>query len=139
MANKGYVLQSSDNDVANVSNILKETTGIDLKTIATHTIYSVPTGKKLILQDVIVLISADDTASVAATVRVGITAAFTEFVGNTTLTGLLSAGQYLSLAESAGTSTRKVMSNGDAVSLDITTGATATTLTATVYVIGYLV
>lgn len=51
MANKGYVLQSSDDDIHNVSNILKVTDSIDLKSVAASTIYTVPTGKKLILQD----------------------------------------------------------------------------------------
>lgn len=139
MATKGYVLQDADNDIRNVSNILASVESINLKTVAQTTLYTVPSQKKVIIQDIILLITDDDTASVGATLRVGKSAAYDEFVDNKTMSGLLNAGAYASLMEQVGSGTMKVMSNGDVIALDVTTGATATTLTATAYVIGYLV
>ena len=136
---RGYVLEQDNNDVKNVTNVLARVDSINLKTVAQTTLYTVPTSKKVIIQDILMMISDDDSASVGATVRVGKTAAFNEFVDNKTMSGLLNAGAYASLMEQVGSGTMKIMSNGDVIALDVTTGATATTLTATVFVVGFLV
>lgn len=139
MATKGYVLQDSNDDITNVSNILATVDSIDLKATGQTTLYTVPSQKKLVIQDILVMITDDDSASVAAVVRVGKSAAYNEYTDNITLTSMFNAGSYTFLSPTGGSiALRKVMSNGDVVALDVTTGATATTLTASVSVIGYL-
>ncbi len=118
--------------------LLSTTTGIDLKTTGQTTLYTVPGGKTLVITDVIIYLTNGNTITVAAIVRVGKTAAFNQYIDNTTLTGLSATGNYLSLGSATTLEVHSVFDAADVVKLDVTTGATATTDTVTVYVFGFL-
>jgi len=117
-------------------NILNEVTGINLKTTGPTTLYTVPADKILYLTDIILVITAADTFATPVTVRVGLDPAFTEWLAATSLTGLDSVGDFISLGKVAAGMIHKVFAAGEVVALDITVGAGATTLTATAYPIG---
>lgn len=117
-------------------NILNEVTGIDLKATGPTTLYTVPADKVLYLTDVILVITASDTFATPVTVRVGLEAAYTEWLAATSLTGLDAVGDFISLAKTAAGLIHKRFAAGEVVKMDITVGAGATTLTATAYPIG---
>lgn len=122
--------------------LLATVTSIDLKTTGQTTLLTVPgsgVGKVIITR--IILRATSVSAPVSApTVRVGLASAYTEWQ-----TGMMSTAFGSSVVVDMFTDIglittslgRKVFSTSDVVKLDITTGATATTLTATAYVYGY--
>lgn len=123
----------------NVSLKLARVTGIDLKSAASTNLYTVPAGKTLYVTDVIVEITAVNTFATAATVEVGKTAAFDEWISATALTGLDTVGEFVSLASSAALVVHKTFAATEIVALNVTVGAGATTLTGAATIFGYLI
>ena len=113
--------------------------GVDLKTVGQTTLYTVPSGKTLVIVEVIARLTAASGVTVAPVIRIGKAAAYNEWLGLTTLTGLDVAEEFIKLAESASALVYKTFAAGEVVKVDVQTGATATTMTATFYVFGYLV
>lgn len=120
-------------------------TGVDLKATGQTTLLSVPntppvTGKKFFVKDVMVRISAADTVTVAPTIRIGKAAAYTEYFPATALTGLDAVGEYKWLSEYLGAADiHSAFDLGDTIKLDVTIGATATTLTAEIHLFGIFI
>jgi hypothetical protein len=80
---------------------LATVTGIDFKTTGQTTLYAVPSNYTCIVTDIILRITDSSGFSVAPVVRVGKASGYSEFVGNTTLTGLDAVNEYVSLASAA--------------------------------------
>lgn len=115
--------------------ILSITTGIDLKTIATTNLYTVPAGRRCVVTGIIIHVTAATAFTGAPTLGVGIAAGeidimpFTALTGLTILDGLYRyspEGYYVSGAAA------------DVIKLGIDTGAIATTATGEVTLIGFL-
>ena len=113
--------------------ILSETTGVDLTSIAQTTLLS-PTVDQA-LAAIIIKITASDTVTVAPILSIGTnTPDWDDVFLQQQLLGLNEVDNIWSIP-TVGLS-RKLQS-GDALKLDVTTGATAVGLTATVYVMGF--
>ena len=115
--------------------ILSITTGIDLKTVATTNLYTVPTGRRGVVTGIIIHVTAADTFTVAPTLGVGVAAGEVDIMPSTALVGLTvldglyrysPEGYYVSVAAAG------------VIKLGIDTGATATTATGEVTLIGFL-
>lgn len=120
-------------------------TGVDLKTTGQTTLFTVPntpvtTGKKFIVTDILVRVDTANTVTVAPIIRVGKSAGYTEYITTATLTGLDAVGEYKYLSEyMTGADVHTQFDLGDVIKLDVTTGATATTLTADFYLFGIFI
>lgn len=115
--------------------ILSITTGIDLKSVATTNLYTVPTGKRCVVTGIIIHVTTADTFTVAPTLGVGVAAGEADIMPSTLLTGLTildglfrysPEGYYVSVAAAG------------VIKLGVDTGATATTATGEVTLIGFL-
>lgn len=131
----GYLLEGADGVISRLASV----SGVDLKTVASTNLYTVPTGKSLVVTEVIIRITVSSGFAVAATVSVGKTAAFTEWLVATAMTGLSALGSFRKLSDSVAALVHGMFTAGEVLALNVTVGATATTLTATVDVYGYLV
>lgn len=118
--------------------LLSSTASINLKTQTATALYTVPAGKTLVTCEIIVRITASSGFAVAATISVGKASSYNEVVAATALTGLSAVGSCVNLMDASALQIFNVMNAGDVVSINVGTGATATTLTATVDYIGYL-
>lgn len=118
--------------------LLSTTASIDLKTVAATALYTVPTGKTLTIIDVIPTVTAADTVLAAATASIGKSASYNEYMAATAITGLTVVGMYISAASLATALVRKTFAAGEVVAWNTTIGATATALTVSVDLIGYL-
>jgi hypothetical protein len=110
---------------------------VDMKSTGQTTLLTVPDAAYLIITEVLVIVTDEDTITVAPAVSVGISASYDEWIGSTTLTGLNATGEYASLSYSATIPVRKMFSPSDVVKIDVRTGATATTFRASIQVFGY--
>ncbi len=115
--------------------LLSRTLSIDAKTVAATTLYTVPTGRSAVILGVIIRCTVATAVTVVATARLIGTSG--TIVGATALTGLDTATEafFLNVANSV----FKLQVATDLIQLDITVGATATTQTFTVDLLGYLV
>jgi hypothetical protein len=116
--------------------ILSITTGINLKTVAATTLYTVPASRKAVITEAIVHVTAATTYTVGATVSVGQNSA--------TYNDIIPATALLALAadnadELLDTNPFVVVAASTAIKMDVSVGATATTATAQVILIGFLV
>lgn len=119
--------------------VLKKVTAMDFLATGSGASYTVPTGKTLILTDVLIR-ATDITDFVAvATLRIGKTTAFTEWLAATALTGLNAVGKFVSLGSFATGLVHQTFAAGEAVVVNVTIGALATTFSGDVFFIGYLV
>jgi hypothetical protein len=136
----GYLLNNNQVETPIASKIgpIAIVTSIDLKATGQTTLFTVPTGKTLHILDVLIEITAVSVFATAAVVQVGKTAAFNQWAALKTLTGLNAVGLEQSLAAIT-TGPRATFAADDVVSLDVQTGAGATTLTAKAHLIGYLI
>lgn len=136
----GFVIQNGQIEVpiANTIGELAIIPSINLKTTGQTTLITVPAGKTLDIVDIRLIVTAANTIAVAPALRVGKSPSYNEWAPITTLTGLNATNQVFSLATSAAGLIRSVFVAGETVKLDVTTGATATTLTATAVVFGYM-
>jgi len=120
----------------NSSNILSTTTGINAKTVATTNLYTVPAGKTAIITGVIIRCTVATAVTVVPTLGVGIAAGEADIMPSTALTGLDLTTEFYRY------SVEGVVVTGAAaavIKLGIDTGATATTMTIAVDLIGYLI
>lgn len=138
MATGGYVLTLPDGSITNCVTVLNKVTGIDLKTTGQTTLFTVPSGLTLVITDVMMMITTVSVFATAAIIRIGKASAYNEWLPLTTLTGLNTVNQVVSLNSSAALAIRQTFAAGEVVKLDVQTGAGATTLTASAHVLGYL-
>ena len=123
--------------VGSVPTLLSRTTGINLKTIGTTDLYTVPTGKTLVITQVVIRLSAADTIAVVATGGIGTNGTQDDIIPAIALTGLTGLTKIFMMANNNLIST---VAAGDAVvKLGIDVGATATTATGIVDLFGYLI
>lgn len=116
--------------------ILASVTGIDMKATGQTLLLTVPTGKKCVITNAIIRATAVDTVTVVPIISIGQGGSFNDLVGATSLTGL--NGQFaIDLFSSIGANTYTVYNAGDQIQLNIATGATATTLTGAIELMGY--
>jgi len=120
------------------------TGSIDGKTIGNTTLLlgedgttAVPTGRQFIVDKVIVIPTNTSGVITPPTISIGKTAAsYVDVVIGTALTGLTSTLTHATLSPFVGSS---VMDAGESLVLRVSTGATATTYTFKVVLIGYLI
>lgn len=111
--------------------------GIDLKSVGQTTLFTVPNGKKCLIEDVILEVTAASTVTVAAVARIGKASLYTEWITGTTLTGLDAVGEVINLARSANLLVHQTFNANDVIKFDVTVPATATSLTITAHIFGY--
>jgi len=119
--------------------LLASVSGIDLKTAAQTTLYTVPTGKTCLITEVVLFATAATAVTSAPIIRIGKTAGFNEWLGLTTLTGLDTTNEFLSLSKSANLLIHQSFAAAEVIKIDVGTVATATTLTVKAFVFGFLV
>ena len=145
-ANKGFAHLEASTSKLQASEVplgfgqpLISVTGVDLKNTGQTTLYTVPSGKALIITDIIPVITAIDTVAVFPIIRIGKASSYNEWLSLTTIPSVTAAGQAFSLNTSGALAIRSIFTAGEVVSVDVQTAATATTLTATFHVFGYLI
>lgn len=134
----GYILSLDDGSIQNGVSVLAKITGVDLKTTGQTTLYTVPTGKTLVLTNVIAIITTASVFATPAIIRIGKAAAYAEWLPLTTLTGLDTANKIIQLATATTLAIEQTFAAGEVIKIDVQTGAAATTLTASFHVLGYL-
>lgn len=114
---------------------LSSSAAVNLKTVGTTNLYTVPTGKNAIITDVIIRCTDAASFTVAPAVGVGVAAGEDDIMSSMTLVGFTALnkvfrysceGTYVSVAA------------GSVIKLGVDTGATATTATAEVILRGFL-
>ncbi|MCC6752059.1 MAG: hypothetical protein IT371_30685 [Deltaproteobacteria bacterium] len=131
VANRAYPRRDTS-----IPHLLAEITGVDLKTAAVTTLYTVPTGLVALWQRILVKPSAAVAVATAPTVSVGINGTYDDVVFPIALTGLTSTSLYWALPLVA---QARVGVAADLLRLEVDTPATGTSLIATVYLYGTLV
>lgn len=116
--------------------VLSRTGSIDLKVATTTNLYTVPTARVAIVTDIVFRVTAATAFTVAPTLGVGVAAGEADIMGSTVLTGFTVLGGlfryscegfYVSVAAAS------------VIKLGIDVGATATTATGEVTVLGFLI
>jgi len=119
--------------------ILATVTEIDLKTEAQTTLYTVPAGKTLIIQEVLLINTAVDNVTTPGIVEIGFSPDYDNFIDNTTLNADFNVlGDVLHLKNN-NNEINDNMPESTVIKLDVTTGSTATTHTVKAIVIGFLI
>jgi hypothetical protein len=119
-----------------VMNGTKTTTGIDGKSIANTTLYTVPTGRQLIVERIIIIPTTTAAVVTPPTVSIGKTGAgYIDVVAAGALTGLTATLTSATLAPIVGAS---VIDSGESLVLRVSSGASATSYTFKAVVIGTL-
>jgi hypothetical protein len=120
--------------------LLSSTPSVDMKTVATTNLYTVPTGKTAIVTKVII---RNPSASLAGGVcTFGKTTAKTDFLGSQTLTNISTVTTGVAILQPVPNATPVLGLAYVATAIfciDVTTGITAASGTATIDVFGYLV
>lgn len=124
---------------ANTYGLLNTVSGVDLKATGQTTLYTVPSGKSAIITEIVGVISSANTVAVPPAARIGLASAYTEWMPITTFTGINATNQFFNLSSSGALLIHTLFTTGQVVKIDVTTGATATTLTGTFYVFGFLI
>lgn len=119
--------------------VLSSVDGIDFKTTGQTFLYTVPAGATIILYDVIIRMTSVSTVTVNPTIKVGLSPSYANWIGSTALPGSLFSNGYISLGGSTTTLSPQSFNAGQDIYIDITTGATATTLTGSVYCLGFFI
>lgn len=115
--------------------ILSITTGIDLKSVATTNLYTVPTGRRAVVTEVVFRTTVATSFTVTCTAGVGVAANEEDIMASTVLTGLNVLNQlYRFSCEGAYVS----VAAAGVIKLGVDVGATATTATGEVTLIGFL-
>lgn len=110
---------------------------IDLKTIAATNLYTVPAGKTVIITEIVLRITAVNTFISGATISVGKSASYNEWLVATAMGALSATNQFRLLSHSAAGLIYQSFAAAEVVALSVTVGATSTTLTASADVYGY--
>lgn len=138
--NGGQILVSQGPNISPIwSNgevVLSTTTGINAKNIATTSLYTVPVGKTAIITGAIIRVIASSAITIVPTLGVGIAVGEDDIFSSTSLTGLDDVTKVYKFT-SAGT--YAIGQSADIIKLGIDVGATATTMTIAVDLIGYLI
>jgi hypothetical protein len=111
-------------------------TGLDFKTVAVTTIYTVPAGKSLIIIGTIIEATNYDTATLGGFYNLGTNAAAYDNIENGTASLPMSTGN--SLVYATGTSEIIVVPAGGVIKVNVTTGVTATAAIGNYYIYGIL-
>ncbi len=119
--------------------VLATPVSVDLKTTGATSLYTVPSGKSLILISAILRMTNADTATVPAVIGIGKTSAYNEFRDTETLIDFDTTGDIVNISSSPSNNVTSVFAAGDIVAINVITGATATTATASATLIGYLI
>lgn len=138
MATTGNALLGDDGKVVQSQIALATVTNVNLKTVGQTTLYTVPaTSTGCVITDVIVMITDSDTATIGCTAQIGVTPSFNEWLSSLALTTLTGLYKTKSLNNSA--TGREVTAFGpaDVIKFDVTVGATATSLRATIIILGF--
>ena len=141
MASLGSINTTTDmltNDDAFAQNVgvLSRTGSINLKVAATTNLYTVPSARVAVVTSVIIRVTAATAFTVAPTAGIGIAAGESDIMQSTSLLGLIILGGLY------GYSCEGYFVSGvasDIIKLGINVGATATTATGEVTLIGYLI
>lgn len=117
--------------------LLSVTTIADLSSVAATTLYTVPTGKKLVLTEAWLKVEGDVGANLAFTV--GQAAALTDWVGTTNGDNLDADEDVIIIkpVPSATPSTNKMYPAGTVIKIDVAVGGNA--VAGTVYLYGFLI
>lgn len=116
--------------------LLSTTTGIDGKTVGTTNLYTVPAGKKLIVDKIMIEAEAFTAAVGTLAAGVGVAAGEDDIYFSQLLTGLDTTGDGFELDASGSI---VIPPAASVVKLGIDTAMTGTTANLTVYLFGYLV
>lgn len=128
--------QTINNALRNISaGILSTTTGIDGKTIATIDLYTVPAGKSAIITKGIIRPTTVTNLTVVPVMGAGRNATQDDIFSSQTLTGI-DANSFWIFNPSGKV---VIATAGEIIKLGIDTGATATTLTLSSYLCGFLI
>jgi hypothetical protein len=115
--------------------ILSTTTGIDLTSVATTSLFT-PSGHSAVVTGIIVRITAVNTFVTAGSISIGQNGSVNDIIPITALTGLNTTALFFPLTPAV---VAALTISGNTISLKVTTGATATTLTGAVDLLGYLI
>lgn len=116
--------------------LISETGSVDGTSTGVTALYTVPSGIQIVVTQVVVRVTAASAVTVVPTLGVGIGAGEDDIVSPQTLTGLSATGDVFTLDVEA----KSVIADpSDVINLGIDTGATATTLTLSIDLIGYVV
>ena len=118
------------------SEILSTTTGIDAKIVATTNLYTVPVGNTAIVTGAVIRVTVADTVTVSPTLGIGIAAGEDDIISSTLLTGLNLITEFYKFNVEG---IAVVGAATEVIKLGIDTGATATTMTISIDLIGYLI
>ena len=123
-------------DTFPVPRILSVTTSVNLKATGTTNLYTVPAGKSAVITDAIIKPTTATSAVGDAVVGIGVAAGEDDVFPPETLTGLtLTTRRYK--FPSFGVS--RVPATADVIKVGVDTADTGTALTASIYLIGYLI
>lgn len=125
-----YIGENADRRLALVPNVNLAATG-------QTTLFTVPSGKKCVVSDVRIEVTGANAVISVASVRVGKSSSYDHWLPITVLTNLDAIGEMVSLNNAVNMLVRQVFNSNDAIKLDVTTAAVATSLTANVHVFGY--
>jgi hypothetical protein len=121
-----------------VSKTLLATVGpVNLKTVTSTTLYTVPTGKTCLVDGVFLRVAAATAANGDAKAQIEVAAASGDIAPDTTLVGMTTVPDGFRFGPKAG-GKFGVASAGDAIKINVTSGDTGTALTAYVDLIGSL-
>ena len=118
------------------------TTGINLKTTGQTTLYTVPAiggSSVFIPTNLILTITNASAVTVAPVITVGVSTGLTSLVTSTTLTGLSAQGNYTDLMFKSTLQVKNAVPQSSIIQVDVTTGATATTLECCMTLFGYFI
>lgn len=111
-------------------------TSVDLATVATTNLYTVPTGRSLVVTDVFLKATTATAANGDAVGGVGVAAGEDDIVASQTLTGLSATTEAFRMTHGG---TFYVAVAADVVKFGVDTADTGTALVADVYLVGYLI
>lgn len=110
---------------------------VDLTTVASTTVYTVPTGKTCLVSGVFLRVAAATAASGDAKAQIEVTASSGDIAPDTTLVGMTAVPDGFRFGPKAG-GKFGVATASDAIKINVTSGDTGTALTAYVDLIGSL-
>lgn len=117
---------------------LATVTGIALTATGATNLYTVPAGKTLVVTEIILRITAVTTFISGATISIGKSASYNEWLAATAMGALSATNQFRLLSHSAAGLLYQSFAAGEVVALNVTIGATSTVLTGAADVYGYL-
>lgn len=116
--------------------VVSSISGINGTATGSTTLYANATGKTLIVDDVVLLVTAQTVATNGPTVQIGSSATGSDVYSSEAITALIVVNK---LYHFGGPGMSVAIPNGGSLFMDITSGATATSLTLEAIVIGYFV